>query len=36
MNTKEFLELCIVDNLSVKFFFLMFFITTKNKVTFVI
>ena len=35
MNTKKFLELCIVDNLSVKFFFLMFFITTKNKVTFV-
>ena len=33
MNTKAFLDLCMVDNLYVKFHFLIFIIRTKNKVT---
>ena len=35
MNTKKLLDLYIVDNLSVKFYFLIFIIRTKNKVTLV-
>ena len=32
MNTKKVLDLCVVDNLSVKFYFLIFIVRTNNKV----
>ena len=35
MNTKKFLDLCIVDNLSIKSYFFIFIIRTENKVTLV-